>query len=414
MKPRLFILLFSVFVALGCSDRQRLNPLDPQAALPGDSLGHLTAMAGNGQVDLSWDYSGFSDIEGYLLYRRELGGTFALLVKNSLPPEQTEYVDRGVLNGTTYEYRMGLLVAGEGERDVGGVERSTPGGEAMWVADRGSGLVWKVNPDARTARFAQGRFFDLWDIAVDNGNGSCWISDGGFNGLYHIDPEGTISEVKAALEQPGDLEIDSVAGIGWVVDRRRKEVFWFSSTSLDTLEFFVVDASFAEPVSLAAIAGACWIVDRTQERAFLYSSVGQRVVEFRSLTRPTSIDVDADGTAWVLVRDGAGLMRLGIEGEALEVELPFSDGQSVAVNRSDGSVWVVGEESMVHYGRTGEMIAQWEDVPVGRAIAVDWDRGRTWVATASSLWKFNEVGETMARLEGFSAMTRLSIDRGDR
>ena len=116
----------------------------------------------------------------------------------------------------------------------------------------------------------------------------------------------------------------------------------------------------------------------------------------------------------ILVRDGAGLVRLGLDGEALEVDLPFSDAQSLAVNRRDGSVWVIGEGAIVHLGRSGERIAQWEDVPVGRAIAVDWDRGRTWVATVSTLWKFNEAGETMARLEGFSAMTRLSMDRGQR
>ena len=132
------------------------------------------------------------------------------------------------------------------------------------------------------------------------------------------------------------------------------------------------------------------------------------------MPRPTSVRADADGTAWVLVRDGAGLVRLGLDGEALEVDLPFSDAQSLAVNRRDGSVWVIGEGAIVHLGRSGERIAQWEDVPVGRAIAVDWDRGRTWVATVSTLWKFNEAGETMARLEGFSAMTRLSMDRGQR
>ena len=414
MITRLLIVLCSLWGGLSCSDRQRLNPLDPEAPRLGESLGHLEAMAGDRRVDLSWDYGSFSDIEGYLLYRREAGGAFALLAEEPLPAEQKAYADRGLTNGTTYEYRLGLLVVGEGERSVGSIERATPGGEAVWVADRGSGLVWKVNPDARTARFARGRFFDLWDIAVDNASGACWISDGGFNGLYHIDTEGVVSEVKAALEQPGDLAIDSAAGLGWVADRRRNEVFWFSTASRDSLEFFVVDASLAEPVSLAAVAGSCWIVDRLQERAFLYSSAGQRIVEFRSLPRPTSVEADADGTAWVLVRDGAGLVRLGLDGEALEVDLPFSDAQSLAVNRRDGSVWVIGEGAIVHFGRTGERIAQWEDVPVGRAIAVDWDRGRTWVATVSTLWKFNEAGETMARLEGFSAMTRLSMDRGQR
>ena len=86
MIIRLLILLCSIIGALSCSDRQRLNPLDPDGVAPGDSLGDLVAMAGNGRVDLSWDYSPFSDIEGYLLYRREGDDPFALLTDSPLPP----------------------------------------------------------------------------------------------------------------------------------------------------------------------------------------------------------------------------------------------------------------------------------------------------------------------------------------
>lgn len=409
--------IIALWLALGlsgCSDRQRLNPLDPQSSADGNGLGNLEVMAGNGRVDLSWDYSQFTDVEGYQLYRREGDGAFALLTDGPLPPEQSQYVDREVSNDTAYEYRMGLLVKGEGERSVGAIGRATPGPGAMWVADRSSGLVWKVNPDARSARFGRGRFFDLRDIAVDASDGACWVSDGSSNGLYRIDAQGELIQVKAALGQPGPLVIDADAGIGWVADVERSEVFWFSADSRDSLEFFVVDASLAEPSALAAVAGACWVVDRLQERAFLYSSRGQRLVEFRDLVNPGEIDVDADGTAWVLVRGGRSMARLGLDGEALEVELPFGDGLSLSVNRRDGSVWVLGERAMAHYERTGALIAQWADVPVGRAIAVDAERGRPWIATVSTLWKFTPAGETLARLEGFAGMTRLAFDAGMR
>ena len=91
MITRLLIVLCSLWGGLSCSDRQRLNPLDPEAPQLGESLGHLVAMAGDRRVDLSWDYSSFSDIEGYLLYRREVGGAFALLAEGPLPAKQKAY-----------------------------------------------------------------------------------------------------------------------------------------------------------------------------------------------------------------------------------------------------------------------------------------------------------------------------------
>ncbi len=397
---------------VSCSDRQRLNPLDPQAGPSALAVGNLEAMAGDGQVDLLWDYSSYDDVEGYQLYRREGDGLLVPLTAEPLPAERTDFVDRSAVNGTLYEYSLVLLIAGQGERSAGQPVRATPGPETVWVADRGSGLVWKVNPDARSARFARGRFFDLRDIAVDDSDGSCWVSDGSAGSLYRIDAEGTLHRLAADLKKSGALEIDASAGIGWVADTQRAEVFWFSLASSDSLEFFVVDASLAEPAGLAAIAGACWIVDRLQGRAFLYSSRGQRLVEFRSLDRPSYVDAGPEGAAWVLVRDGDAMMRLDLDGSEREVELPFANARSLAVNSRDGSVWVVSERAMAHYNRDGVLLQQWEDVPTGRAIAVDSGQSRTWLATASTLWKFTEDGASLARLEGFSALTHLSIYPG--
>lgn len=402
------------FLALSCSDRQRLNPLDPRVELGAGTVGQLQVMAGDGQVQLDWDYSRFDDIEGYLLYKRASGGEFALLTRELLPADRSQFVDEEAVNGITYEYRMSLVVEGEGERGVGEIERATPGPEVAWVADRGNGLVWKINADARSARFARGRFFDLRDIAVDGSNGTCWISDGASQALYRIDAAGELQRLGAALEMPDELEIDAAAGIGWVSDRARREVFWFSLAATDTLEFFVVDASLAEPAGLAAFAGACWVVDRQQGRAFLYSTRGRRIVEFRSLDKPGFIDVGSDGSAWVLLGDGSAMVRLDLDGGSQEVELPFQGARSLAINSRDGSVWVLSDAELVLYSRAGQLIQRWSEVPAGRALDFDPAQDLAWIATTGALWKFASTGETLARLEGFSSMVRIAVDSGGR
>jgi streptogramin lyase len=414
MKRGFITVLALVWIAIACSDRQRLNPLDPQAEFGVGSVGQLESMAGDGQVQLGWDYSQFDDVEGYLLYKRPVGGEFALLTRELLPPTRRQFVDAEVANGTSYEYRMGLVISGEGERGVGEIALATPGPEVAWVADRGTGLVWKVNADGRSARFARGRFFDLRDIAVDGSNGSCWISDGASQALFRINAAGELERLGAALEMPDELEIDAVAGVGWVSDLKRREVFWFSLAPTDTLEFFVVDASLAEPSGLAAFSGACWIVDRQQGRAFLYSTSGRRIVEFRSLNEPGYIDVGSDGSAWVLVDDGSAMVRLDLDGGSQEVVLPFQGARSLAVNRRDGTVWVLAEGELALYARNGQLIQQWSEVPAGRALAFDPAQDRAWIATQGALWKFSPEGETVARLEGFSSMVRVAVDSGGR
>ena len=107
------------------------------------------------------------------------------------------------------------------------------------------------------------------------------------------------------------------------------------------------------------------------------------------------------------------MMRLDPDGSEREVALPFAHARSLSINDRDGSVWVLAERAMAHYDRDGTLLQQWEDVPDGRSIAVDPEQSRAWVATASTLWKFAEDGVALARLEGFSALTRMSVYSGD-
>ncbi len=415
MKSFFCIALSLAVVALACSDRQRRNPLDPQANAPVlDSVGPLEVSAGDGQVQLAWDFSAFDDIEGYKIYKRRVDGEFSLLAGAAFGADIHQYLDDEVVNGVDYEYRLALVIADEGERAVGEVLRATPGPEVAWIADRGSGLVWKINADGRSARFARGRFFDLRDIAVDASNGSCWVSDGASKALFRIDAAGEIERFATALERPDELELDAAAGIGWVSDLERHEVFWFSLAASDTLEFFVVDARLAEPSGLAAFAGACWVIDRQQGRAFLYSTQGRRIVEFRSLQQPAYVDVNSEGSAWVLVAGGSGLVRLDLDGSLLAVELPFADAISLSVDQRNGEVWVLGGKDLALYGRDGELLQQWSDVSGGRGIAFDPVQGRAWIATADALLKVSEEGETLARLLGFSSLSRLEVDPGGR
>ena len=399
-------------LVLACSDRPRRNPLDPQANDPqSESFSALTALALDGQVELQWDFSHFFDIEGYRLYRRQPEDEWEPIT-SVLASNATAYVDSAVQNGMNYEYQLSLFVAGEAERPSGRPVPATPGPEIAWVADRHSGLVWKISADARSAHFAQGRFFDLATIALDVADGSCWVSDRGFAGLYRIAEDGALASLAASVETPGDLAIDAGARIGWLVDAGRQRVFWFSLAAVDSLALIPVDATFAQPVALAAQAGGCWIADQAQGRVLFYRTDGTRAAEFRSLAAPEALVAGAERTAWLLGDAGHSLTRLNRRGTVLGVDLPFATAVGLAVDGASGDCWVLGERDLAVFSADGALEQHWTDVPRGSALSFDAVQQRAWIATGNALLKFTAEGQILAQLGGFSSIVRIAVDPG--
>ena len=399
-------------LVLACSDRPRRNPLDPQANdSQSESFSALTALALDGQVELQWDFSHFIDIEGYRLYRRQPEDEWEPIT-SVLASNATAYMDSAVQNGMNYEYQLSLFVAGEAERPSGRPMPATPGPEIAWVADRHSGLVWKISADARSAHFAQGRFFDLATIALDVADGSCWVSDRGFAGLYRIAEDGALASLAASVETPGDLAIDAGARIGWLVDSGRQRVFWFSLAATDPLPLIPVDATFVQPVALAAQAGGCWIADQAQGRVLFYRTDGTRAAEFRSLAAPEALVAGAGRTAWLLGDAGHSLTRLNRRGTVLGVDLPFATAVGLAVDGASGDCWVLGERDLAVFSADGALEQHWTDVPRGSALSFDAVQQRAWIATGNALLKFTAEGQILAQLGGFSSIVRIAVDPG--
>ena len=405
------LLLPCLIAARGCADRQRRNPLDPLAVRPENNIPSLDAVAGDGQVLLTWDYSQFRDITGFRLYR---SGGVGDLVRN-LPAESVEFVDQEVENGATYVYELALVVDAEGELLPGPAREATPGSEVGWVADRGSGLVWQLAPDGRQGVFARG-FSSLAGIAVNRADRSCWVSDGRAPGLYRIDVDGEFMLLELDLTSPGDLSIDSDSGIGWVADLSQRRVFQFSArASPEALGLTPVEASFEGPFSLAAVGASCWIVDRATGRVLLYDgAAGRRAAEWRGLDGPGRVAAAAfdDGAqeAWVLLADSA-LVKLDRDREPLGVSLPFS-GVALSVDNRSGDCWVLGEAELAAFDRNGNLLVQFDGLPAGRDVAVDGANRQVWIAGSTVTLKFDMEEQVAVTLTGFAGLHRIQVDPG--
>jgi hypothetical protein len=74
-------------------------------------LTSFEAVSGDGQVVLRWSTASETDNDHFTIYKRTIGGNFATLAQvpgsgTSSQLNNYEYVDRSVINGTAYEYRL--------------------------------------------------------------------------------------------------------------------------------------------------------------------------------------------------------------------------------------------------------------------------------------------------------------------
>jgi hypothetical protein len=409
MGRRTLLVLALATLCLGCSDRARRNPLDP---LAGDDVvesgSPLRAVAANGSVTVSWDYSYFTDITGYQLYRRQAADAYVRHPDQILLPETTSYTDRAVTNGQGYEYRLGLLIEGEGERTLPATVAATPGTEVVWVADRLSGLVWQVAPDGRNTAGAQGRFRSLEGMDIDPADGACWVTDRYVQGVYRLALDGSIHLFAMDIDEPGCLRLDGAGRRGWVIDRGRAQVLWFDiAAPTETLRCSAADAHFADPVGLAPQDGGCWIGDGEARRVLYVHPDGQRV-EYADLPGIRALASGGAGSVWALIDAGHRLVRLSRTGRGAFLDLPFAVADVVA-DTLHGRIWVIGAGSVALLAENGAVQQQWDGPLSGKSLGLDLRHQAVWVAGQNELWKLTAEGEQLSLLRGFSGLLRVAV-----
>ena len=405
-------LALAALVGLSCADRSRRNPLDADAVEPLDLASPLRALAGDGQVELRWDFTRFEDVRAVRLYRESGDSTLT----RELPGTDTSFVDRSVTNGRIYSYRIALDVTGEPELAIAGEHLATPGPERVWVADAASGLVWRLTPDGRQGLFARGYFPSLSAIAIDGETGDCWVGDGSI-GLYRITLDGEVHSVGSALEGAGATVIDPDGRTGWAVSAAGRRVYRFPVAALgDTLSLLELDAAFSDSVHLALGAGgSLWVADRPAGRVLHVDADGIRLDEWRGLEGIVDVDPVPGQCcqAWALIEGGNVLLRLLPESGRQERELPFALARQMDVDSTTGDLWIAGEGGIAALQPDGGALLHWPEAQAGRGVVIDGVNEQLWVAEETELSKITLGGLTYrARLTGFTSIVQVAVDPG--
>ena len=312
-------------------------------------------------------------------------------------------------NGETYEYRLAIIVEDEGEELLGEVHLATPGPEIIWLADKGTGFVWKISPDGRSGHFARGQFSDINDIGINLLDGSCWFVDGLSSNINRIDLEGRIESFSTDLGEVVQIEIDGEAGLGWVADITQQRVFSFDLSIQDSLELMAVDANFDQPIGLASYGGACWIVDKLQGRILLYSENPKKTVEFGGFDRPIAIDVDNFGNGWILTEEGHKVIELNSDGSEKSYDFSFHSAIGLSVDIIENFICLFSNNSLEKSTINGDVLREWSNLSQVQSIAVDRNKKVVWVAMDQMLWQIDESNQTLSKLAGFSSLGKVVL-----
>jgi sugar lactone lactonase YvrE len=409
------LLLLTLLLSVGCADRSRRNPLDVRASRPIDLASPLEALAGDGMVRLRWDFTEFEDLITVRIWRE--GGEQLEPVVFARAPQDTSFVDTDVVNGTIYRYWLTLDIRNESELAIAGEQLATPGPEHGWIADAGSGLVWRLTPDGRRGLFARGRFPGLAGLAVDERTGAAWIGDTHMGALHRIDTDGTLHRFGTRMAAGGAVAVDAMARTGWAADTGVGAVYRFSLDSQgDTLLLEQVDANLTHPLIVApSPKGGVWIADDADDRILWFDEQGIRGGQWEGL--PGLVDLDASSTfccqAWAIDTDGERVLRLTPRAPTRVIDFPFGPATAVDVTDETGVAWILGEGGVVAYDDQGGILVQMHDVPGTSSVFADEANGHLWIAGDTGLWKIALGGLTYrTQLTGFTRIIGVTVDPG--
>lgn len=382
----------------GCSTRDHTNPFDPENPDTGGHPRLLTAVAGDGRVDLEWSVDPLEDLVGFRLVRTGPDGE--RLLADSLAASARSWSDSSVTNETAYDYRLDVRFAGRAEPVTTPVVPATPGRRALWLLEgRDSGPV-RIAPDGRTVAgrlgtYAPGR------LEVDPVTGRAYVVDAGEERLESYAADGTPGP---SVSFPGVLSVVAAdGGDVWVAAREPGRLLRLAAdlrsvVSVDT----IAEAQLQELVWDAA-RGALWASDVLGARVIHRRSDGSRAV-IEGFSLPFSLVVEpTTGDVWVADRREGSIARIDAAADTVRFRFTgFRSPLDLARDPGGNGVWVSDGTLglLLHLDEAGTEIGRITGLDRPYGLARDPDGLGLWVTDAQrgTLERYGPDGVVEVRL----------------
>lgn len=366
-----FLTIAVLSLLYGCSDRERLNPIDPLNPRTGGKPVGLFAVSMRDTVRLEWQPLGLRGLSGYGIYRQTRDNTNFVLI-DSVGGAQQSYREFGLVMGRRYVYRITAYtpINESSPSDTVGI---VPGPGFVWIADWGIGVVFKYTHDG-SSEVSQARgFISPQRLQANPNTGQLWVIDVFTRELRRVESTGSASPVRISLSNPVDLAVDSTDNTVWVADK--------------TLGVYKYDAN-GTLLAQSSLPGVI-------------------AVAFNYRTREL----------FALDRRQKKLWRINASGLANEENLSLISPQAIAIHRGTGDVWISDSLRVVILRATGGIeTAGGHAFAYASRLAINQNTGECWAVDLGAniqqgkLIKFSESGAARFVVDGFYSPAGLSIN----
>ncbi|MFQ6673639.1 MAG: hypothetical protein ACE5GH_02495, partial [Fidelibacterota bacterium] len=209
MRNHIIRSILLVLLASQCSDRERLNPIDPRNPVTGGKPAGLTLSSDKRAVFARWDHIDNKSVTGYHLWRkREDQEEFVLVA--ALSGDSTNWSDSITHYDSSYAYEISATTT-TWETPKSDPETIIPGPFNYWIADFFAGLLRRISYDG-----AHLLFEDYADspvsIQMAQSQRSLWLASSYPARIRRLTVDGILEFSRALPASPVDLAVDGISG----------------------------------------------------------------------------------------------------------------------------------------------------------------------------------------------------------
>ena len=410
------VLIFSLvwLFTASCSDRDRINPLDPRNSETNGKITGLTLTAREHQVTLTWPRLPYAEIDSIHVYRRTELDPFQRIA--SLPAFSTLFQEVHLQYGNQYSYYITIRVNNY-ESIPSEIKTVTLGPTYTWLADENTGYIYRLSHDLQgtVARF--GTLIFPYLVATNSRERSAWAFSKYSNTLYKIDSNGKLILSKGDYGPITDMVVDSTRSDLWITVERERRVLRLNWNGDEVAR----TEPFGRPTYLVYDTNRryCWIIDKVSKRIFAVSgSAAQRVATDAILIAPKDLALNPqDEELWVA--DSTRIVKFNYEGRKLNSEVSgFFYLALLDYDTKRQELWAVdlqkvGQPATLYkFDRNGQIVFKLDQFGYPYTIAVNKFDGSCLVGDIGKrqLYRVDNQGLKIEKIGNFRSPYSLSVE----